>query len=43
MVTKDGIIKIITDKDSWNFNTYKADGKEFVFGETDKLVYYAKH
>ena len=43
VVTKDGLIKIITDKDSWSFYAYKADGKEFIFGETDKLVYYSKH
>ncbi|MEP7165001.1 MAG: hypothetical protein ABI741_09905 [Ferruginibacter sp.] len=43
LVTKDGIVKIITDKDTWNFYAYKADGKEFVFGETGKLVYYSKH
>ncbi len=42
LVTKDGVIKIITDKDTWSFNAYKADGKEFIFGETDKLVYYLK-
>ncbi len=42
LVTKDGVIKIITDKDTWIYNTYKADGKEFIFGETDKLVYYLK-
>lgn len=43
VVTKDGLVKIVTDKDSWNFYAYTADGKEFVFGETGKLVYYAKH
>ena len=43
LITKDGVIKIVTDKDSWNFYAYKADGKEFVFGEAGKLVYYAKH
>lgn len=42
MVTKDGVIKIITEKDTWNFYAYKADGKEFIFGETGKLVYYSK-
>lgn len=42
LVTSDGIIKIITDKDTWSFNTYKADGKEFIFGDTNKLVYYLK-
>ena len=43
VVTKDGLIKIITEKDTWSFYAYKADGKEFIFGETGKLVYYAKH
>ena len=43
LVTKDGVIKIVTDKDIWNFYAYKADGKEFVFGEIGKLVYYSKH
>lgn len=43
LVTKDGIIKIVTDKDTWNLFAYKADGKEFIFGETGKLVYYSKH
>jgi lipocalin len=43
VVTKDGLIKIITEKNSWSFYAYKADGKEFIFGETGKLVYYAKH
>ena len=43
LVTKDGVVKIVTDKDIWNFYAYKADGKEFVFGETGKLVYFSKH
>ncbi len=43
VVTKDGLIKIITEKDTWSFYAYKADGKEFIFGETGKLVYYSKH
>jgi len=43
LVTKDGVIKIVTDKDTWNLFAYKADGKEFIFGETGKLVYYSKH
>ena len=43
LVTKDGVIKIVTDKDIWNFYAYKADGKEFVFGEIGKLIYYSKH
>lgn len=36
-------ILVITDRYVWEFNTYKADGKEFVFGEVGQLVYYAKH
>ncbi len=36
-------ILVITDKYVWEFNTYKADGKEFVFGEAGQLLYYAKH
>lgn len=43
VVTKDGLVKIITEKDTWSFYAYKADGKEFVFGDTAKLVYYSKH
>lgn len=43
VVTKDGLVKIITEKDTWSFYAYKADGKEFIFGETGKLVYYSKH
>lgn len=43
VVTKEGAIKIVTDQYIWNFYTYKADGVEFVFGETGKLVYFAKH
>ncbi|MBS1742739.1 MAG: hypothetical protein JST81_06835 [Bacteroidetes bacterium] len=35
-------ILVITDKYVWEFNTYKADGKEFVFGEAGRLLYYAK-
>ena len=43
MVTKDGVIKIISDKVTWNLFAYKADGNELVFGETGKLVYFLKH
>ncbi|MFT3909872.1 MAG: hypothetical protein QM737_10635 [Ferruginibacter sp.] len=35
-------ILVITDSYVWEFNTYKADGKEFVFGEAGRLLYYAK-
>ncbi|MEO7524370.1 MAG: hypothetical protein ABIT58_09765, partial [Ferruginibacter sp.] len=37
-----GNILVITDNYVWEFNTYKADGKEFVFGEAGRLLYYAK-
>ncbi len=42
LVTQQGKIKIITERDSWTFSIYKADGKEFIFGEKGKLVYFAK-
>ena len=42
LVTQRGMIKIITEQDSWTFTIYKADGKEFIFGEKGKLVYFAK-
>ena len=42
LVTQQGMIKIITERDSWSFNIYKADGKEFIFGEKGKLLYFAK-
>lgn len=38
-----GNIQVITDKYTWDFTTYKADGNEFVFGEAGRLLYYAKH
>jgi hypothetical protein len=37
-----GNILVITDKYNWDFNTYKADGNEFVFGETGVFLYYSK-
>lgn len=36
-------ILVITEPYVWEFSTYKADGKEFVFGEAGRLLYYAKH
>ena len=36
-------VLVITDKYVWEFNIYKANGSEFVFGETGRLLYYAKH
>ncbi|MEI2747600.1 MAG: hypothetical protein V9E88_02420 [Ferruginibacter sp.] len=38
----DNNILVITEMHTWEFSTYKADGKEFVFGEKGRLVYYAK-
>lgn len=35
-------ILVITDKYAWEFNTYKANGNEFVFGEAGRMLYYAK-
>ncbi len=34
-------INITSDKHTWEMNTYKADGNEFIFGETG-LMYYSK-
>jgi hypothetical protein len=36
-------ILVITDTHTWDFNLYKADGKDLVIGEKDQLLYYAKH
>ena len=36
-------IDVISDKYVWDFKTYKADGKEFVFGVAGRMLYYAKH
>lgn len=38
---KEGGMHISTAKDSWNFNVYKADGKDLVFGD-GSLMYYCK-
>lgn len=37
-----GILQLQTLKHSWSIYTYKADGKEFVFGQQGGLVYFAK-
>ncbi len=42
LVTKDGLIKFITAKETWSYKTYKADGEEFIFGDTGYMIYYAK-
>lgn len=38
-----GNMTIDTEKYTWTFYTYKADGNEFVFGEQGKFLYYTKH
>lgn len=40
-IFNNGVMKIITDKKTWDFNTYKANGKEFVFGN-ERLLYFTK-
>ncbi len=42
VIFSNGSILVITETYTWEFSTYKADGKEFVFGEKDRLLYYAK-
>jgi hypothetical protein len=42
-VTINGTNMLIkTEKQSWIFPVYKADGKELVFGDKSKLIYFAK-
>lgn len=36
-----GRIRITSEKNSWNMNVYKADGKDLVFGDAS-LMYYCK-
>lgn len=33
---------VTTEENTWTLKTYKADGKEFVFGDADVLLYYSK-
>lgn len=41
-ITLDGErMRITTDKNTWNVNVYKADGKDLVFGDAS-LMYYCK-
>ena len=35
-------IEITAGTNNWTLFVYKADGKEFIFGNTDELLYYAK-
>ncbi len=42
VIFSENSILVITETNTWEFSTYKADGKEFVFGEKGSLLYYAK-
>ena len=42
-IFSDGSLTMDTEKHVWVFTTYKGDGKELVFGEKGKFLYYAKH
>lgn len=35
-------INVVSNNRKWTFTTYKAENNEFVFGQTDDLLYYAK-
>lgn len=37
-----GMIRLVTKDQIWNLQTYKADGKEFIFGNPGGLVYFSK-
>lgn len=37
-----GIITLVTNDQTWHLNAYKADGKEFIFGNQGGLVYFSK-
>lgn len=37
-----GSMQLVTNDQTWQLATYKADGKEFVFGQQGGLVYFAK-
>jgi hypothetical protein len=43
VIFADGSMKIKSEKHAWDFQSYKADGLEFVFGKTGEIVYYARH
>jgi hypothetical protein len=40
-ITQTGL-NITAGTSNWNLFTYKADGKELIFGNTDEMVYFAK-
>ena len=35
-------LNITAGKDTWQFNIYKSNSKEFVFGDTEVMLYFAK-
>lgn len=37
-----GVITLTTSEQIWQLNAYKADGKEFIFGNQGGLVYFSK-
>ena len=37
-----GMIRLVTNTQTWSLQTYKADGKEFIFGNPGGLVYFSK-
>ena len=41
-IFENGTLRLSTLKHSWDMYTYKADGKEFIFGKHGGLVYFAK-
>ena len=41
-IFKKGTLRLTAPSYSWDLHTYKADGKEFVFGHQGGLVYFAK-
>ncbi len=36
------MLTVTASKDTWQFNIYKADAKEFVFGDPEVMLYFAK-
>jgi hypothetical protein len=43
VILGEGSMSIKSSKYTWDLLTYKADGKEFVFGKAGEIVYYARH
>lgn len=37
-----GLMTLVTSDHTWHLHTYKADGKEFIFGNQGGLVYFSK-